>query len=175
VTKFSDRALLQQHKLYQISEPEKEDIDAIQALLYSKAMDSNALIGQDSEIWGAADNLKIYAPDLLGLYQRPRRDAFTRFVSKKAMRFSKFVVTRMLKRDVPTEFTFPTDTVTQWTGMITAVMASLLPVAAILVLSNLQSETVKLCTLAAFNVLLTVCLILCTEVKRSEVFAITAA
>jgi hypothetical protein len=62
--------------------------------------------------------------------------------------------------------------VTYW---ITCIIASVLPSASIVVLYCIKSTWVRLAVLAAFNLLVSVCLTAFTTAKRSEVFAITAA
>lgn len=66
-------------------------------------------------------------------------------------------------------------TVLKVTSWITCILASLLPIASILVLVNLQSLKTKLWVIAAFNILTSVCLSVLTDAKRSEAFAVTAA
>ncbi|KAF2030199.1 hypothetical protein EK21DRAFT_112119 [Setomelanomma holmii] len=58
---------------------------------------------------------------------------------------------------------------------ITSVLASLLPIASILVLVNLELLKATLWTIAVFNVAISACLNIFADAKRAEVFAVTAA
>jgi hypothetical protein len=170
-----DKALLRQHKLSQIPGPDRFDLDDVQALLYSKAMGPGALKGEDATIWGHPKAPEIHAPDLIGVCPREHVDTFTRVVSRKAIFLFKYGLARIKKADLHLGNVYYDSTVLKVTKWITSILASLLPVASILVLSNLHSKKNKLCVLAAFNVVFTVCLTVCTNAKRAEVFAITAA
>lgn len=62
--------------------------------------------------------------------------------------------------------------VTYW---ITSIVASLVPIASIAILYCVQSMPARLGVIAAFNVLVSVCLMGLANARRADVFAITAA
>lgn len=62
--------------------------------------------------------------------------------------------------------------ITYW---ITSILASLIPIASIVLLYCVNSMRARLGIIAAFNVLVSICLMGLTNAKRVEVFAITAA
>jgi len=62
--------------------------------------------------------------------------------------------------------------VTSW---LTSIIASLIPIASIVVLYSVGSMKARLGIIAAFNLLISTCLSTFTNAKRSEVFAVTAA
>jgi hypothetical protein len=62
--------------------------------------------------------------------------------------------------------------ITYW---ITSILASLILILSIVVLYLVHSTPARLGTIAAFNILVSVCLMALTNAKRTEVFAITAA
>lgn len=62
--------------------------------------------------------------------------------------------------------------ITYW---FTSILASLIPIASIAVLYQVQSMSARLGIIAAFNVSLSICLMGLANAKRAEVFAITAA
>jgi len=63
----------------------------------------------------------------------------------------------------------------QLTFLITSLLASLLPIASISILYCINSMSARLGTIAAFNIVLSLCLSAFTTANRSEAFAITAA
>jgi len=64
---------------------------------------------------------------------------------------------------------------------MTSIVASMLPIASIVVLVVLSPRPLdhtlrgQIGTIAAFNVLISMCLTLLTDAKRTDVFAVTAA
>lgn len=62
--------------------------------------------------------------------------------------------------------------ITHW---ITSIIASLIPILSIVILYVVHSMPARLGIIAAFNVLVSVCLSGLTNAKRSEIFAVTAA
>jgi hypothetical protein len=62
--------------------------------------------------------------------------------------------------------------ITQW---LTSSLASAVPVISIAVLDRIKTREARIGTIAAFNVLLAVCLIIFTEAKRTDIFAVTAS
>lgn len=147
----------------------------MQALLCSKAMDSGVLTGADSAIWGHPKSAKIHAPDLIGLCPRENVDAFSRIISQNAIYLFRCGLARIKKPDPHLGHVYYDTTVMKVTKWITTSIASLLPIASIVVLTNQHSQQTKLWTIAAFNVVFTFCLTFFTKAKLAEVFAITAA
>lgn len=134
-----------------------------------------ALVGEDSTVWGHRDSPKIHAPDLVCLYPRQDVDTFSRVVSQKAIHLFKCGLGRVKKPNPHVGNVFYDTTFIKLTRWFTASIASLLPIAAIVVLTNQHSQQTKLWTIAAFNVVFTLSLTICTRAKPAEVFAITAA
>ncbi|KAH4029310.1 hypothetical protein HBH70_238340 [Parastagonospora nodorum] len=170
-----NKALIQQYKVNQIPGPDRFDLDDMQALLISDAMDRGVLTGNDATIWGHPDTPNIHAPDLIGLCQREDVDTFSRIVSRNAIFLFNYGLGRIKKADHHLGNVYYGSSVLNITKWITSILASMLPVASILVLSKLQARNTKLGVLVAFNFVFTVCLTVCTKAKRAEVFAITAA
>ncbi|KAI0617669.1 hypothetical protein TUN199_10331 [Pyrenophora tritici-repentis] len=56
-----------------------------------------------------------------------------------------------------------------------SILASLIPIASIVVLCFVSSMPARLGTIAGFNVLVSICLMAFAGAKRAEVFAISAA
>lgn len=160
-------------------EPERWDIEHIQNFLEPETKHAGPLIlsGPDGATWGSVAARKSYSPDLVALCPRQKEDPFSTWVSKTAL--------MNMFRCGCAQFKNPSrkhgvvgymDTtilkITQW---LTSILASLLPIASILVLYCVHSMPAKLGIIAGFNMLLSVCLIGFAGAKRSEVFAVTAA
>lgn len=172
----TDEALIQQHKLHQIPDPTHFDLMDIHNLLWSDAMGAGAMRGSDVNIYGHGDDPELHAIDLAGLCPRGKQDVFSQWISENAIHFFKCGLGRLNKANKQLGSNVYYDsTVLKVTGWITSIIASLLPIASILVLINVHTLKAKLFTVAAFDVLLSVCLTVFTDAKRSDVFAVTAA
>lgn len=171
----SDKALTRQHKLNQIPAPTECDLAEVQILLHSSAMSPRSLLGADSETWGSLHFARPPAPDLVGLCPRKDVDALSRMISQSAVNLFRRCYTCVKKVDRRQGNSRHDGTVLRAAEWFTSLMASLLPVISILVLANQKSEKTKLWTVAAFNVAITVCLMVCTNAPRAQVLAITAA
>jgi hypothetical protein len=58
---------------------------------------------------------------------------------------------------------------------LTTAIASALPVISIIILVNMESTSRRLAVVAGFNFIISVCLVLFSEARRTDVFAVTAA
>ena len=166
--------------LARMPEPDKWDRECIQSFLMTKDKDPavlTPLIGDDCTIWGSVKNPKGYAADLISLRPRQNEDAFSNWIAKNAVlnlfrcgcaRFKKISrVHGVVGIDDSSIYR-----VTSW---LTSIIASLIPIASIVVLYSVGSMKARLGIIAAFNLLISTCLSTFTNAKRSEVFAVTAA
>ncbi|EMD70237.1 hypothetical protein COCSADRAFT_78798 [Bipolaris sorokiniana ND90Pr] len=171
-----NEALLQISNLSQIPAPQKFDLTDIHHFLHSKAMQSNLLDGIDSVTWGSWDKPEDHAPDLVGVHPRPKADNFSRWITEKSVNLFACGLDRLTK-GTPSlgRKVYYDSEVLKITSWIMCILASLLPIASILVLLNVPSLKGRLWVIAAFNILMSVCLRTFTEAKKSEAFAITAA
>lgn len=172
--RLSDKALLPQHKLNQILGPDRSDLDDMQALLISEAL-KGALKNDDALVWGLPDDPDIHAPDLISVCLRDDFDTLPRLICRQAVHLFRFSLARIEKADYHLGNMYYDSSVLKVTKWMTLILASMLPVASILVLNKLQARNTKLGVLMAFNFVFTVCLTVCTKAKRAEVFSITAA
>jgi hypothetical protein len=136
-----------------------------------------ALEGPDSTIWGSADERKSYKPDLVALRPRVREDPFSSWAAENTIfNLFKCGCARFLK---PSRkhgaISYKDSTIYRITYWITVILAALIPIASIAVLNEIQAMPARLGTIAAFNVLLSICLIGFADAKRDQVFAINAA
>ena len=171
-----------------MQKPDPYDIDDIQHFLSSDKMvlindqneKANALIGADRNIWGTAESeetRKAYSRELVVLRARKDMDTLSRTLGNKAIdwimkcggRRWKKVDVRFGKRAIHDE------TIFRFTFWLTSGIASTLPVVSIILLVKMNSLDGRLGLIALFNVLTSIYLTFCTEARRTDVFAVTAA
>jgi hypothetical protein len=177
LTKMADEALVQQAKILAYPEPHLWDLTHVQHFLHNKEDLGLSLRGPDATVWGSVSQPKKHSPDLITLCPRPKEDPFSGWVLEKTL--AKLFLcgcTRFMK---PSKrhgvIGFEDIQVLKVTYWITSILASLIPIASIVVLYLVHAMPARLGVIGAFNVLISVCLVGFTEAKRSEVFAITAA
>ncbi|KAH7081862.1 hypothetical protein BKA63DRAFT_436113 [Paraphoma chrysanthemicola] len=167
--------LIQQSTILQYADPGKWDLDHIQQFLQRPENGELALRGEDSTIWGSVTDPKSYKPDLVALRPRAREDPFSRWAAQKTD-VLRWLCARFVR---PSRkhgvFTYKDSTIYKITHLITVIVAALIPIASIVVLNDVQSMSSRLGVIAAFNVLISVCLIGFADAKREQVFAINAA
>jgi len=140
-------------------------------------MGSLAFLGPDATIWGSVRDRESHKPDLVTLRPRPKKDAFSVWVAENTISsLHKWGFERLLK-PAPNHglVGYEDGTIHRITYWITSIIASLIPIASIMILYSVRSMPARLVIIAAFNMLLSVCLMGLANAKRAEVFAITAA
>jgi hypothetical protein len=136
----------------------------------------NTLVGEDSETWGCPEFPDNHPPDLIGIKPRKKEDTFSRLVAENAVHLFKCGLGRITRKDPQLGRKVYYDThVMKVTFVLTSMLASLIPIASIVLLRALQSMKNKMIAIAAFNVLISACLTFFTDAKRIDVFAVTAA
>lgn len=171
-----DEALIQVSTLSQIKAPQKFDLTDIQSLMEGSVMAPNWLSGVDRWTWGSYNYPEDRAPDLIAVQPRSKADGFSRLIAENAIHLFRCGLSSCTRGDCNLgPKVYYDSTILMVTSWITCILASLLPVASIWVLLNVQSLKTRLWVIAAFNVLMSVCLRTFTDAKRSEAFAITAA
>ena len=139
-------------------------------------MGCRVLQGEDAFTWGSAKDPKGFHQDIITLKARKKEDPFTDWVAARAASILLRCFGRWkMKSRTHGEAVIYDSSVHRATLWMTSIFASLLPIASILVLTNLQTLKAKLGTIAAFNVLISVCLTIFTDAKRIDIFAVTAA
>jgi hypothetical protein len=156
-----------------MKEPGEHDLKDLQDYLLEIGL---PLEGDDSDIWGSRADPHAHAPDLVTLRARQQEDIFSTWVVEKAVRRAFLCCQHRIKPSkVHGMKGYEGQTFLRLTYWITSIIASVLPSAFIIVLYCIKSTWVRLVVLAAFNLLVSVCLTAFTTANRSEVFAITAA
>jgi hypothetical protein len=173
----SDEFLIQQSTILRYAEPGEWDLRHIQDYLHLPEMGECALEGPDSTIWGSADDRKSHKPDLVALRPRAREDPVSKWAAENTIfNLFKCGCARYLKRSRKHgSISYTDSTVYRITYWITVILAALIPIASIAVLNEIQAMPTRLATIAAFNILLSICLIGFADAKRDQVFAINAA
>ncbi|KAL1636000.1 hypothetical protein SLS56_001352 [Neofusicoccum ribis] len=194
--------LIQQRKIVCVDPPGSWDLRYMQRYLVSEDMDHGVLVGQDANVWGSeggeCDNPNISNNssdgskgtnryDLLPLAARHNEDFFSSWVTesmsekliklKKRRQSRKAEVTGQQQEEqrIRNLDDFADKKVLQWTFIIASVLASALPILAIVILYYVQSLKARLGLIAVFNVLVSFALACFTSAKRAEVFAVSAA
>lgn len=135
-----------------------------------------ALEGPDSTVWGSVNDRKSHKPDLVALRPRVKEDPFSSWAAENTMNLLKCGCARFVKTSQKHGvITYKDSTIYKITYWITVILAALIPIASIAVLNEVQSMPARLGIIAAFNVLISICLIGFADAKRDQVFAINAA
>ncbi|KAK8177087.1 hypothetical protein IWX90DRAFT_491487 [Phyllosticta citrichinensis] len=172
LTSVTDQALIQQHYIMQLPKPTTRDTIEVQKLLESEEMGPLALDGDDSQIWGFLDRTKPPFPDLVALLPRHNGDPFSNWVTANA---HKLINMRPFRLTVGGLQGYKDQTLMKWTNVFVNVLASLFPVASIVILYQVKHIGARFGVIAGFSVLLSFCLSAFTTAKQSEVFAVAAA
>jgi uncharacterized Tic20 family protein len=181
-----DTALIQQATiLREMKEPDAFDLNDIQhfidcddmVVINDKGEEASAFVGLDRSYWGDTIDPDSYSRELVVLRPRRERDIFSRIMGPKAIQWLvKCGADKWKKPDVSYgNLTIDESTVFRFTFMVTSLIASLLPVVSIMLLVRMETLNARLGLIAAFNGILSMCLTIFTEAKRTDVFAVTAA
>ncbi|KAF3040788.1 hypothetical protein E8E11_001906 [Didymella keratinophila] len=172
-----NEAVIQQAKMLKYPEPTAWDLQHLQDYLGSQEMGPRAMVGEDSLTWGLKSQNISAKPDLVALKPRAKKDAFSVWAAESTI-FNIFkcgCYRFMNPSQVHGAIGYEDTTIYRITYWFTSILASLIPIASIVILYRVQSMPARLGVIAAFNVLVSVCLMGFASAKRSEVFAITAA
>ncbi|KAK8166042.1 hypothetical protein BC567DRAFT_232580 [Phyllosticta citribraziliensis] len=167
-----NQALIQQHYIMQLPKPTTRDTIEVQKLLESEEMGPLALDGDDSQIWGFLDRTKPPFHDLVAMLPRHNGDPFSNWVTANA---HKLINMRPFRLTVGGLQGYKDETLMKWTNVFVNVLASLFPVASIVILYQVKHIGARFGVIAGFSVLLSFCLSAFTTAKQSEVFAVAAA
>ncbi|KAL5117048.1 hypothetical protein ACEQ8H_005007 [Pleosporales sp. CAS-2024a] len=171
-----NKAMIQLSKLQKMKAPDRFDLSDVQRLLLSDDMGPNKMEDEAKNVWGNHFEPDVHPPDLIGIRPRENVDKFSRFISEKAIHLFKCGLGRLTKGDKHLgRNVYYDSTVAKVTMWITSAIAALIPIASILVLVHLHSLKLQLWTIAAFNVLISICLTIFTDAKRTDAFAVNAA
>ncbi len=149
----------------------------MQDYLQTPQMGPLAFKGDDATVWGSVADRKSYAPDLITLCPRAKKDAFSTWAAEKAVLLLFRCGCARFKKPsrVHGVVAYEDTTIYRITYCITSIVATLIPLVSIVVLYCVRPMPARFAIMSAFNVLLSICLMAFANAKRAEVFAITAA
>lgn len=151
--------------------PVAYDLRDIQNFIFSPKCMNDPFCGADRQVWGRWGVHKSESGDLVALKPRIKQDRFSSLVANYFIKVTK--VFSKAARDGEVMYTDKmVQSVTYW---INGVVASLLPIFCIWVLQTIDGFNARMIAIAAFNLLLAVCMIVFTDIKRAEVFAVVSA
>lgn len=173
---MSDEAVIQQKTILALPAPKWS---ALQEVRYFNEIVLNGTVVDARDVWGSTTHLNVTgANDLIGLREHEEQDSVSKFVEHKVSQwFHRKIVYRFSKRcqQQNTLIKYNYRTLARSTALTTTMIACLLPILSISALYSIRSMKARLGAIAAFNVLLSVCLDVFTTAKRVEIFGVTAA
>jgi hypothetical protein len=170
-----EKALMRHASLNQMLGPDTYDMKDLQHFLCSDKMGPLCFKGDDAYTWGSTPFPKTHAPDLIALKPRVDQDTFSRWIAERAILVIRIFGRCMTPSNKHGAVVIYDSVIMRVTFWITSIIASMIPVASIVVLLHFDDQAAKLGAVAAFNVLITVCLSFFTEAKRMDCFAVTTA
>lgn len=164
-------------------EPNKYDVEYLQRAMIPADDPENLLplSGDDHRVWGLVwdknGNPVREAPDLVALQGRRDVDPFSRWVANTGIQHWFACGLDCGRKPSPKHgiVGYSEESMLRFTSWVTTVVASALPVLSIIVLNEVHSTQNRLAVIAVFNILCSVCLLLFSDAKRSEIFAVAAA
>lgn len=162
-------------QLNTIVPPNEYDLFNVQDFLGSEQMGPLAMEGEDAYFWGSVAARDDFKQDIITLKQRQKGDAFSTWVAERAMIIIKCLGKRLKPSAAHGEAVIFDSSIQKVTYWVTSIVAGMLPIASVVVLFHLKSQLARLGAIAAFNVLITLCLNIFTNATRTDCFAVTAA
>ncbi|KAF1950487.1 hypothetical protein CC80DRAFT_482584 [Byssothecium circinans] len=172
-----NHAIIQQATILKLKGPDPFDLHHIQNFLSCKTLGNHQLIGNDRSVWGSFEDRKSHSDELICLKSRGDTDSFSRWLGSKAVKWMKACGCLRFK-GIDRKFgtaSLGDASIFKVTFWVTSIIAASLPVVSIVVLIKVKELEARLSAIAAFNVLLSVCLTVFTDAKRTDVFVVTAA
>ncbi|PVH73039.1 hypothetical protein DL98DRAFT_432025 [Cadophora sp. DSE1049] len=170
-------AIIQQSVMSHLAGPNHHDLRSLQQWLERPGMGNLALIGKDRSTWGDAELPINPHHDLLTVSSSGNRDLFsTWFMERFVLWIHKIFWHRVKKVDDPESgiTSYEGQTLHRYTSHITTIIASLLPILAIVVLYCVDSMKARLGLVALFTFTFTAALSFFTGAKRGEIFIATS-
>lgn len=160
-----------------LSDPNRHDLEYVRKYLRRcAARDPRSVIhGLDSRIWTDSDHEGADTRDLMVLRPRSTNDPFSKWVAEHLIRWVIEVMWPSRGSQLEVKIDIDNARILQATSVITVIVAVLLVVGSIVVLYNTNTMKVRLILIAVFAVVTSVCIMVFTPAKKSEVLAITAA
>ena len=161
----------------QLADPSSHDLRSLQQWLERPSMGNLALIGKDRATWGNIDLPIDPHHDLLAVSLSGNRDSFTTwFMEQLVLWLHRLFWHRVKKVEDPESgiASYDRETLHRYTSHITTIVASLLPILAIVVLYCVNSMKIRLGLIALFTFTFAAALSFFTGAKRGEIFIATS-
>ncbi|PVH93664.1 hypothetical protein DM02DRAFT_661755 [Periconia macrospinosa] len=165
-----NETLVQQNVIQNIGKPSKYDSEDIRNFIFLPNGMNGPFTGTDKYLWGHPDKPGYEAGDFIALKPRAREHQFSHFVATYAVHLLSWF--RWSKNEG--EVLYTDGTILEITYWLTGFVASMVPIISIKVLQGIYTLSGRIGAIAAFNLLIAVCMQTFTEAKRSEVFAVVA-
>ncbi|KAM0798017.1 hypothetical protein BDR22DRAFT_823820 [Usnea florida] len=169
-----DAAVFHQTHITALPNPNPRDLAFLQQWMKRPSMGDVYLLGRDSDIWSKPDT-----SDLIALNARTAEDAFTTWVADRAVHWWHRSIGRFLRPAVPeysaNTVSYSSAGLLRLTSIISVILASLLPTAAIIVLYYINSDLLRLIMIGIFTAVFTTTLALVTNARTVDIFTATAA
>jgi hypothetical protein len=140
-------------------------------------MGNRALIGADRHIWGNSECPANHNNDLLGLGSPENDDVFSNWFSERLLVFYHIITQSRIRKHVDVEAgmcSYQDHSIQKCISYITMLIASLIPILAIVVLFCVGSMKARLGLVALFTIIFTMSLTILTSAKKAEIFAATS-
>ena len=159
------------------ADPNTHDLRSLQQWLERPGMGNLALLGKDRDTWGDTELSIDPHHDLLTVASSGNRDTFTTWFMERFVLWTHRLFWHRLKKvDDPESgiASYNRETLYKYTSHITTIVASLLPILAIVVLYCVNSMKIRLGLIALFTFTFTAALSFFTGAKRGEIFIATS-
>ncbi|KAH0834597.1 hypothetical protein FOPE_03745 [Fonsecaea pedrosoi] len=169
-----NEAVIQYHQMSEMPKPSTNDLAGLQEWLRRPSLGAVYLTGRDREVWSQGT-------DLVAIADRPRSNRLRSWIADYLVpalhRIGRHLRTiRGGNSEFGTNFAEYSDTaITQAANLLGTVLASLLPVVAIIVLYLIEGMGIRLGLVAVFSALFSTCLWFLNDGRLIEVFSATSA
>jgi len=135
------------------------------------------LLGKDRDTWGTFDEPLNPHPDLLSVVAGANKDPFSSWCSQRFIHWFYGILWNRRKSSDDLEsgiISCEDEKLQNYTSYVASVVASLLPISAIVILYCIHSMNARLGAVAVFTVICTTCLTFFTPATRGEIFIATS-
>ncbi|PMD16822.1 hypothetical protein NA56DRAFT_579789 [Hyaloscypha hepaticicola] len=173
-SKFTPATLLER-KMAKLPEPNPRDLKGLQEWMKRPSIGSVFLIGRDRNVWNYGEDLSALKPSAPGnKFSAWLVDTLTPLYHHTLGRYHRKPAKEVLKY-APNTVHYSDSTVYRIAAFIGTIVASLLPISAIIVLYFITTMPVRLGLVSIFTAIFSVCLWFMTDGRLIEVFSATSA
>jgi hypothetical protein len=171
---IQDDDLAQQAFLASLQPPKVYDLKFFQSWLCRPKMGNFPLRGPDQNTWTSENS-----HDLLAIQRRSSRDPFSHWITCSFIPYLHKKFLRRFKKPLPEDpeseiCLYEDGKVAIVMNVLSTVVASMLPIASIIILYFVVNTLDRLAIAVAFTGLFALCLVLTTRARRVEIFAATS-